>query len=83
MTLIHEKGSELHWKDVRELVVGEQRSPQGLLVPVPPRYRQNTAEAHNTVTVEDKRVWLCDCFLIIHTAALEGNMIQYFLLLSL
>lgn len=24
MTLIHEKGSELHWKDVRELVVGEQ-----------------------------------------------------------
>lgn len=23
MTLIHEKGSELHWKDVRELVVGE------------------------------------------------------------
>lgn len=24
MTLIHEKGSELHWKDVRELVVGER-----------------------------------------------------------
>uniref|UniRef100_A0A674N457 plus-end-directed kinesin ATPase n=1 Tax=Takifugu rubripes TaxID=31033 RepID=A0A674N457_TAKRU len=24
VTLIHEKGSELHWKDVRELVVGEQ-----------------------------------------------------------
>lgn len=23
MTMIHEKGSELHWKDVRELVVGE------------------------------------------------------------
>lgn len=23
MTIIHEKGSELHWKDVRELVVGE------------------------------------------------------------
>lgn len=23
VTLIHEKGSELHWKDVRELVVGE------------------------------------------------------------
>lgn len=22
MTIIHEKGSELHWKDVRELVVG-------------------------------------------------------------
>ena len=27
MTLIHEKGSELHWKDVRELVVGEYVSP--------------------------------------------------------
>lgn len=26
VTLIHEKGSELHWKDVRELVVGEQSS---------------------------------------------------------
>lgn len=24
VTLIHEKGSELHWKDVRELVVGER-----------------------------------------------------------
>lgn len=24
VTLIHEKGSELHWKDVRELVVGKQ-----------------------------------------------------------
>lgn len=23
VTIIHEKGSELHWKDVRELVVGE------------------------------------------------------------
>lgn len=23
MTIVHEKGSELHWKDVRELVVGE------------------------------------------------------------
>lgn len=23
MTIIHEKGNELHWKDVRELVVGE------------------------------------------------------------
>lgn len=23
MTIIHEKGSELHWKDVRELVVGK------------------------------------------------------------
>ncbi|XP_020950981.1 kinesin-like protein KIF1B isoform X8 [Sus scrofa] len=26
VTLIHEKGSELHWKDVRELVVGRIRS---------------------------------------------------------
>ncbi|XP_068453456.1 kinesin-like protein KIF1B isoform X8 [Clinocottus analis] len=26
VTLIHEKGSELHWKDVRELVVGRVRS---------------------------------------------------------
>lgn len=25
VTLIHEKGSELHWKDVRELVVGEYK----------------------------------------------------------
>ena len=30
MTIIHEKGSELHWKDVRELVVGEyERSSMG------------------------------------------------------
>ncbi|XP_075406910.1 kinesin-like protein KIF1B isoform X1 [Tenrec ecaudatus] len=26
MTIIHEKGSELHWKDVRELVVGRVRN---------------------------------------------------------
>uniref|UniRef100_A0A8D3D2I9 plus-end-directed kinesin ATPase n=1 Tax=Scophthalmus maximus TaxID=52904 RepID=A0A8D3D2I9_SCOMX len=32
VTLIHEKGSELHWKDVRELVVGEQSSHRAIIL---------------------------------------------------
>lgn len=64
MTLIHEKGSELHWKDVRELVVGEQCSPQGLLV-----LPLLQAETHRTVILEDRRVVVfsftqqCHCIL--------------------
>lgn len=47
VTLIHEKGSELHWKDVRELVVGEQSSLRDYQF-----YTKPATEMQNT--------WCCD-----------------------
>lgn len=64
VTLIHEKGSELHWKDVRELVVGERSlsSPLGersvSALALQDRHITWKCTADSTVLVV-KALWVC------------------------
>lgn len=50
VTLIHEKGSELHWKDVRELVVGELSLFSGITI---------STSLQHTITRDVKHRVLC------------------------
>lgn len=58
VTLIHEKGSELHWKDVRELVVGEQGSSEDNYYYLSTGNRLQRPK-HSCFTVEQKKTGCC------------------------
>jgi hypothetical protein len=73
VTIIHEKGSELHWKDVRELVVGEyihrlRTKPSFLAMSLFPRWStrnvwnnvlENTEKAERGLEFETLDCWGC------------------------